>query len=132
MRKFIFFIALILAADIFCQSKTGVLNPTSSGCSMYEYGVALSSTVSMPIPSDASWSLLPSATAAYTTSDDNIWAESKRNQHYKYDCQMFKYQVQGFPGIDLTKLILNWQGYGESQAGYNTEYYLWNSTANYW
>ncbi len=62
-------------------------------------------------------------------SDDNRWVTSFADETGEYDTQIFVFNLtSNTPGI----LNITWEGYGETESGYNTTLHAWDYNGNQW
>ncbi len=63
--------------------------------------------------------------------NDSRWTTSLSLRDSTYDSQIFSFQISESVS-DINDMIIEWQGYGETEPSYFTYFKIWNNTTDSW
>ena len=65
------------------------------------------------------------------SSNNSRWITASANVSDEYDSQIYTFTINETIS-DITQINIDWEGYGETQAGYLTYLKIWNNSTNSW
>jgi hypothetical protein len=111
-------------------STYNFVNVTQSTNDFYayeDYGASIFSG-----PDDTGTSEATDTDYSNIASDDGArWESANASSDGDYDAQLYKFFIDESES-DVTQLDLKWNGYGETESGYSTYFYIWDYNSSAW